>query len=100
MRFFAVLSTVLVVAYFFGTTLQKTEEIEQLERAGIPASNLVYVSSNAHIITDFHRIEDKKDKDIGTTKRGNGPAYRDKYGRRGVRAVEDPRKRKNQRHLW
>tara|TARA_Y100001937_G_scaffold120507_1_gene177856 strand:- start:2832 stop:3839 length:1008 start_codon:yes stop_codon:yes gene_type:complete len=67
------------------------EEIEQLERAGIPASNLVYVSSNAHIITDFHRIEDKKDKDIGTTKRGNGPAYRDKYGRRGVRAVEDPR---------
>ena len=67
------------------------EEIRQLEKAGIPASNLVHVSSNAHIITDFHRIEDKKDKDIGTTKRGNGPAYRDKYGRRGVRAIEDPR---------
>tara|TARA_B100000927_G_scaffold275099_1_gene254816 strand:+ start:171 stop:1178 length:1008 start_codon:yes stop_codon:yes gene_type:complete len=66
-------------------------EIEQLERAGIPASDLVHVASNAHLITDFHRIEDKKDTEIGTTKRGNGPAYRDKYARKGVRAIEDPR---------
>lgn len=67
------------------------EEIEQLERAGIPASDLVHVASNVHLITDFHRAEDGKDEKIGTTKRGNGPAYRDKYGRRGVRALEDPR---------
>lgn len=66
-------------------------EIEQLERSGIPASDLVKVASNAHLITDFHRAEDGKDEEIGTTKRGNGPAYRDKYGRKGVRAVEDPR---------
>ena len=32
MRFFEVLSKVLVVAYFFGTALHKTEEIEQLEK--------------------------------------------------------------------
>lgn len=32
-----------------------------------------------------------KDEEIGTTKRGNGPAYRDKYGRKGVRAIDDPR---------
>ena len=43
------------------------------------------------MITDFHRIEDKKDEKIGTTKRGNGPAYRDKYARKGVRAVDDGR---------
>jgi adenylosuccinate synthase len=67
------------------------DEIEQLEEAGIPARELVFVATNAHIITDFHRAEDGKDEEIGTTKRGNGPAYRDKYGRRGVRALEDPR---------
>ena len=67
------------------------KEIEDLEKSGIPASDLVKVSSNAHIITDFHKAQDSKDTDIGTTKRGNGPAYRDKYDRRGVRAIEDPR---------
>lgn len=67
------------------------KEIEELERSGIPASDLVYVASSAHLITDFHRAEDGKDTEIGTTKRGNGPAYRDKYARKGVRAMEDPR---------
>ena len=67
------------------------QEIEELEAAGIPARDLVQIATNAHIITDFHRAEDKKDEEIGTTKRGNGPAYRDKYGRRGVRALEEPR---------
>lgn len=67
------------------------QEIEELEQAGIPAGDLVQIATNAHIITDFHRAEDGKDEEIGTTKRGNGPAYRDKYARRGVRALEDPR---------
>jgi adenylosuccinate synthase len=67
------------------------KEIEELEKAGIPAKKLVHVASNTHLITDFHRIEDEKDEKIGTTKRGNGPAYRDKYGRKGVRAIEDAR---------
>lgn len=67
------------------------KEIEELEAEGIPARKLVGVASNAHLITDFHRIEDKKDEEIGTTKRGNGPAYRDKYSRKGIRAVDDGR---------
>lgn len=67
------------------------QEIEKLELAGIPAGSLVKVATNAHLITDFHRAQDGKDEEIGTTKRGNGPAYRDKYGRKGVRAVDDPR---------
>ncbi len=66
-------------------------EIENLEKEGIPAKSLVFVASNAHLITDFHRAEDSRDKKIGTTKRGNGPAYRDKYARKGMRAIEDPR---------
>ncbi len=67
------------------------KEIEELENAGIPARKLVHIASNVHLITDFHRMEDGKDTEIGTTRKGNGPAYRDKYGRRGVRALEDPR---------
>jgi adenylosuccinate synthase len=67
------------------------KEIQELEDAGIPARKLVHVATNAHLITDFHRAEDGKDEVIGTTKRGNGPAYRDKYGRKGVRAMDDPR---------
>lgn len=67
------------------------KEIKELEDAGIPAKKLVHVASNAHLITDFHRAQDGKDEEIGTTKRGNGPAYRDKYDRKGVRAMDDPR---------
>ena len=66
------------------------EEIENLENHGINARELVKIASNAHVITDFHVAQDKKDEDIGTTKTGNGPAYRDKYSRRGVRALEVP----------
>jgi len=64
------------------------KEIEELEEAGIPAEALVSIAKNAHVITDEHREEDGKDSTIGTTKRGNGPAYRDKYARKGVRAEE------------
>jgi adenylosuccinate synthase len=63
-------------------------EIEQLEHAGIPAESLVSVAKNAHVITKNHKEEDGNDSKIGTTKRGNGPAYRDKYGRSGVRAED------------
>ena len=67
------------------------KEVEELEEKGVSTKDLLFISTNAHIITDFHRAEDKKDEEIGTTKRGNGPAYRDKYARKGVRAFEDPR---------
>ena len=66
-------------------------EVEELESAGIDTRSLIGIASNAHIITDFHVSEDSRDTEIGTTKRGNGPAYSDKYARRGVRALEDPR---------
>tara|TARA_R110002020_G_scaffold268819_3_gene484086 strand:+ start:28421 stop:29425 length:1005 start_codon:yes stop_codon:yes gene_type:complete len=62
------------------------DEVSELEVAGIPASKLVYIANNAHIITERHLEEDNRDFRIGTTKRGNGPAYRDKYSRSGTRA--------------
>jgi len=66
------------------------EELEELRIAGYDVDNLVKVAENTHIITDFHLKQDSEDEIIGTTKRGNGPAYRDKYARKGVRACEIP----------
>ena len=65
-------------------------EIKELEEAGIPARRFVGIASNTHVITRDHLDEDGKDSAIGTTKRGNGPAYRDKYARSGVRAESVP----------
>lgn len=66
------------------------QEIEGLEAGGISTKGLIYVAKNTHVITDAHLEEDSADTKIGTTKRGNGPAYRDKYGRTGVRAEDIP----------
>ena len=66
------------------------KELKELEEGGIEVSDTVFIASNAHIITDEHLAEDNYDTTIGTTKRGNGPAYRDKYGRRGLRAEDVP----------
>jgi len=66
------------------------KEIEMLENAGITTEGLVYVANNTHVITEWHLSEDVGDVTIGTTKRGNGPAYRDKYGRLGRRAIDVP----------
>ncbi len=69
---------------------QFNREIAMLEDAGIATAGLVYIATNTHIITDEHLAEDGKDTTIGTTKQGNGPAYRDKYNRKGQRAQDVP----------
>ena len=51
------------------------KELEELKQGGIEVDGLVFIAKNAHIITDNHLNEDSSDVKIGTTKRGNGPAY-------------------------
>lgn len=69
------------------------EEIDKLHEAGYSTANL-FISNKAHIIMPYHIVLDKLleeargDKKIGTTARGIGPAYCDKYERSGIR-VED-----------
>ena len=63
------------------------KEMKELEAGGVDTS-LVRVAKNCHVITEDHLYEDAKDEKIGTTKRGNGPAYRDKYDRKGKLAQE------------
>ena len=70
---------VLNVEHFF-------KELDELERIKPGVGALVKVSGSTHIVTDSHLAEDSCDTKIGTTRRGNGPAYRDKYDRKGVRA--------------
>jgi adenylosuccinate synthase len=65
-------------------------ELKELQDAGVKTDGLVFIARNAHIITDEHLFEDRQDNVIGTTKRGNGPAYRDKYWRKGIRAEQVP----------
>jgi adenylosuccinate synthase len=61
------------------------EEIEGLAAQGFDTS-VIKIARNAHIITEKHLKEEQNETKIGTTKQGNGPAYRDKYDRKGVRA--------------
>jgi adenylosuccinate synthase len=64
-------------------------EINMLEEGGIRTKGKIFIAKNAHVITAEHRAEDKqKGGKIGTTGRGNGPAYREKYGRTGMRAEQ------------
>lgn len=69
------------------------QEIEDLKSNGISVDNL-YISDKAHIIFPYHVEMDKLLEDnrgankIGTTTRGIGPAYCDKFERCGIRAED------------
>ena len=71
------------------------DEIKQIEKLGIKINkNNLYIAENAMLILPLHREldgirEDAKNTDkIGTTRRGIGPAYEDKVGRRGIRVMD------------
>ena len=67
-------------------------EIEQLQKAGIDITGRLLVSHNAHLIMPYHKmldtIREKTSNRIGTTGRGIGPAYIDKFMRVGIRIVD------------
>jgi adenylosuccinate synthase len=66
-------------------------EIRKLKRRGIRIDNNLFISDSAHVIMPYHVALDaiheqrKGKKQIGTTKRGIGPAYVDKMSRCGIR---------------
>lgn len=68
-------------------------EIDYLEERGISSDNL-RIDSRAHVIFPYHKTldvlaEEKRGKNnIGTTKRGIGPCYRDKTERMGIRICD------------
>jgi len=65
-------------------------ELKEIKEGGVEVDGKVFIARNAHIITSEHLEQDGRDSCIGTTKRGNGPAYRDKYNRTGILAEHHP----------
>ncbi len=68
------------------------EEIEQLRAFRIEVKGRLLVSHNAHLIMPYHKlldsIRDKGENKIGTTGKGIGPAYIDKFMRIGIKIVD------------
>jgi adenylosuccinate synthase len=69
------------------------QELAALQERGLPTQH-VLISERCHLILPYHvaldtlREESLGEDKLGTTKRGIGPAYMDKYERSGIRAVD------------
>lgn len=67
-------------------------EIELLEKNGIRVAGRLFISHNAHLIMPYHKlldsINESGENKIGTTGRGIGPCYIDKFARKGIRIVD------------
>jgi adenylosuccinate synthase len=66
-------------------------ELDQLAQRGIDTAGRIFVSDRAHLVLPYHKLLDaasEKSQKLGTTGRGIGPAYEDKYGRRGIRVTD------------
>ena len=70
-------------------------EIKMLEQDGISVSDRLFISSGCPLILDCHIKLDQareqkraKDKKIGTTGKGIGPAYEDKVSRRALKVYD------------
>ncbi len=74
-------------------------ELDELETRGHVTDGLVHVSGNAHLIMPWHvALDGARERrlgklQIGTTRRGIGPAYADKATRIGIRVQDllDPK---------
>jgi adenylosuccinate synthase len=68
------------------------EEIKILENNNISVKGRLLISHNAHLIMPYHKlldsIRESGDQKIGSTGRGIGPCYTDKYARKGVKIVD------------
>jgi adenylosuccinate synthase len=66
-------------------------ELDELVKRGVDVGKRVRISSAAHIVMPYHRLLDNlleaglKRESVGSTGKGIGPAYGDKYFRRGFR---------------
>lgn len=69
------------------------KEISSLKEATGQSPDLL-ISDRAHVIMPYHKVIDglqeerRGSSSIGTTRRGNGPAYADKYSRCGITVAD------------
>ena len=72
--------------------IELINEFENIVSNGLTTDN-VFISMSAHITTPIHKLidlhnEQSLDNKIGTTGKGIGPTYVDKYNRKGIRAAD------------
>lgn len=64
-------------------------ELETLKKNDAGAEDRIKISRFCHLIMPYHilidKIREETKQGLGTTKKGIGPAYEDKYGRVGIR---------------
>jgi len=67
------------------------EELRGLLSRGIEVNGRLFISESAHLVMAYHKMLDNlyeadlRDSSIGSTGKGIGPAYADKYMRNGLR---------------
>ncbi len=70
------------------------EELDFLKDNSISTQGRLFISDRAHVIFPYHKLIDQlkeeslNKKKIGTTGRGIGPAYVDKFNRSGIRIID------------
>lgn len=70
------------------------DEIDALNREGLNLKQKLIISPRCHLILPYHKALDEAyenargEKRLGTTRRGIGPAYADKFSYNGIRVYE------------
>jgi len=68
------------------------KEMEEVGKLSAPLEGRFWIDGRAQLVLPYHKAEDRWEEElmggIGTTKKGIGPAYRDRYYRIGLRAVD------------
>ena len=69
-------------------------EIADLEGKGVKVKGCLFISDRANVVFPYHKALDRAGElkrgitKIGTTGRGIGPCYADKYARNGIRVID------------
>jgi len=67
-------------------------EMEEVGKLSAPLDGRFWIDGRAQLVLPYHKAEDRWEEElmggIGTTRRGIGPAYRDRYYRIGLRAID------------
>tara|TARA_B100000579_G_scaffold436388_1_gene462206 strand:- start:11662 stop:12930 length:1269 start_codon:yes stop_codon:yes gene_type:complete len=69
------------------------DELNTLKNLNINVKNRIFIDYYSHVVTPIHKCidkinEEKTNNEIGTTCKGIGPTYTDKYRRIGIRAID------------
>ena len=72
--------------------IELIKEFEDVKSKGLKIDN-IFIAMNAHITSPVHKLidvnsEKKSNNKIGTTGKGIGPTYVDKYNRQGIRSCD------------